>query len=230
MKGKLSKTERGWFVKYKMVDDLIATDGGIIPIHPDYEKYYFLNENDEDGEVEFEMVKEYIDERTNQIQTYAKLKQPPKLMYRDGTPIRSYCSPKIQELLDEIKLEEISKEQLEKERNMAYEYFDIKKNFNKFSLYEHKETITSADIKTSTEIEKLASKHYPEYYSIGLGSDKIGFERGYNLGKSFQTEISDEEIYREAIEHSKLYENKFVPRNAFIMGAQWYREQLKNKK
>lgn len=42
-------------------------------------------------------------------------------------------------------------------------------------------------------------------------------------------EISDEEILNEAIEHSNLYINKFTPRNAFIMGAKWYREQLKKK-
>ena len=44
-----------------------------------------------------------------------------------------------------------------------------------------------------------------------------------------KTEISDEEIEKEAIEHSNLYTNKFTPRNSFIMGAKWYREQLKSK-
>ena len=43
------------------------------------------------------------------------------------------------------------------------------------------------------------------------------------------SEISDEEIINKAIEHSNLYTNKFTPRNAFIEGAKWYREQLKNK-
>jgi hypothetical protein len=32
-------------------------------------------------------------------------------------------------------------------------------------------------------MKKEAKKHYPEYYSIGLGVDRIGFERGYNLAK-----------------------------------------------
>lgn len=115
MKGKLHKTELGgWVVKYKMVDDLIATDGGTIPMHPDYEKYYFLDEDAEDGEVEFELITDV--NAHGYGCTYAKLKRPPKLMYRDGTPIRSYHSPKLQELLDEINFEEISKEQLKNKK------------------------------------------------------------------------------------------------------------------
>jgi hypothetical protein len=42
-------------------------------------------------------------------------------------------------------------------------------------------------------------------------------------------EISDEEIMKAAIDHSNLYSNKFTPRNAFIEGVKWYREQLKKK-
>jgi len=42
-----------------------------------------------------------------------------------------------------------------------------------------------------------------------------------------QQEVTDEDIIKEAIKHSKLYTNKFVPRNAFIMGARWYKEKLK---
>jgi len=52
-----------------------------------------------------------------------------------------------------------------------------------------------------------------------------GFQAGYNSNDT--PELSDEEILKEAIEHSNLYTNKFTPRNAFIMGAKWYREQLK---
>ena len=33
------------------------------------------------------------------------------------------------------------------------------------------------------DVEKLAKERYPEYYSIGLGGDRIGFERGYQLAK-----------------------------------------------
>ena len=93
-------------------------------------------------EVEFEIVKEYIDKHTNQVQEHAKLtpkteqtngerfeefmktveypelegtmnlcediiKEKGELRYKDGTPMRSYNSPKIQELLDEIEKESV---------------------------------------------------------------------------------------------------------------------------
>ena len=72
-----------------------------------------------------------------------------------------------------------------------------------------------------TSIEKLAAKHYPEYYSIGLGVDRIGFERGYNLGISSKQEISDEEI-------KKAANNPVNDAYSFIEGARQYAEQLKN--
>jgi len=221
MKGILHKTDSGWVIRYDGKKEL--------PVHPEYEKYYFLNEEDEGEEAEFE-VEEFWETGMEQVVNVAKLaRYIKKLVHRDGVPIRSYHSPKLQELLDEINLEEISKEQLEQERNSTYEYFNIKKNFDKFSLYEHKETITSSDTNTSSEIEKLASQYYPEYYSIGLGSDKIGFERGYNLGKSSQTEISDEEIQEGVDEHFSA-DDMVVERFAFKLGANWYKALLKSKK
>lgn len=36
MKGKLYKKENGWVIQYKMDSDLIATDGGEIPTHPNH--------------------------------------------------------------------------------------------------------------------------------------------------------------------------------------------------
>ena len=35
MTGKLQKIDDNWFVAYKMDSDLIATDGGLISLHPD---------------------------------------------------------------------------------------------------------------------------------------------------------------------------------------------------
>lgn len=55
MKGKLKKLSTGWVVEYKMESDMVATDGGQIPINPYLEKYYFLDEDDEGSEVYFEM-------------------------------------------------------------------------------------------------------------------------------------------------------------------------------
>ena len=66
-------------------------------------------------------------------------------------------------------------------------------NFKQFSLYEHKETITSADTITSS-----------------------------------QTEISDEEIEKEA---NNLFAGDLMwsERIAFKVAIKWYREQLKSR-
>jgi hypothetical protein len=80
MKGKLNKNERGWFVNYIHYDfpPLEYKEKKLsLPLHPkdvktcnDYGDYSV----DWDGkEVEFEIIKEYIDSHTNQVQTYAKL-------------------------------------------------------------------------------------------------------------------------------------------------------------
>jgi hypothetical protein len=71
MTGILQKTDRGWQVTYEVINSFRT-----LPLHPKYEKYYFLDEDAEGGEVEFEIVKEYIDEHTNQVQAYAKLIKP----------------------------------------------------------------------------------------------------------------------------------------------------------
>ena len=78
MKGKLHKTNSGWTVQHW---EIVSHKEGVgvimeLPIHPKYEKYYFLDEDAEGGEVEFEIVKEYIDNHTNQVQAYAKLIKP----------------------------------------------------------------------------------------------------------------------------------------------------------
>jgi hypothetical protein len=119
MKGTLHKTNNGWVVNN-------GNDESII-VDPYHEKYYFLDEDDEGSEVEY-YVEPFWETGMEQVVSVAVLKKPvPELKRKDGKPIRSYHSPKIQELLDEINLEEISKEQLEKERNPAYQYFDIDK-------------------------------------------------------------------------------------------------------
>ena len=83
MKGTLHKTEKGWQVSYA-IHDMVAKrwTAGKLPLHPDDVK-----EIEEDSkifdnieariaaypEVEFEVVKEYTDSHTNQVQKYAKL-------------------------------------------------------------------------------------------------------------------------------------------------------------
>ena len=51
------------------------------------------------------------------------------------------------------------------------------------------------------DVEKLAKERYPEYYSVGLGGDRIGFERGYNLAK--ENTYTEEQV-REAIRKAPL--------------------------
>ena len=74
MKGLLHKSEQGWFVG---PTDNMA--GVIYPLHPkdtnsydsEYEYYGAIGFKPEI--VEFEIVKEYTDKHTNQVQSYAKL-------------------------------------------------------------------------------------------------------------------------------------------------------------
>ena len=97
--------------------------------------------------------------------------------------------------------EQNSKEFAEKYYNETYGSKGSDENFKQFSLYEHKETITSADTITSS-----------------------------------QTEISDEEIEKEADKYSDAYDCpskiklcKHDIKAAFINSIGWYREQLKKK-
>jgi len=83
MKGFLHKTERGWFVG--PTNDMA---GVIYPLHPD-DPISWNQAVNGGGEVEFEIVKEYIDSHTNQVQSYAKLiKEPiPRLIKKSGEEI-----------------------------------------------------------------------------------------------------------------------------------------------
>lgn len=71
MKGKLHKTQKGWVVLYtecqpkKMVREWNMS----IPIHPEYVKYYFLDEDADYTEVEFEIVISALED----FKSYAKL-------------------------------------------------------------------------------------------------------------------------------------------------------------
>lgn len=79
-------------------------------------------------------------------------------------------------------------------------------NFKQFSLYEHKETITSAD----TKVSQTFLDHVPDVRKM--------------------VEISDEDIYKEAEHKSKIFRGwTTYETSAFIMACQWYREQLKKK-
>jgi hypothetical protein len=73
MKGLLFKNEQGWVVA-TVYDFKEGVWTSIYPLHPDFLEmmntcftYKFSNE------VEYEIVKEYIDNHSNQVQKYAKL-------------------------------------------------------------------------------------------------------------------------------------------------------------
>ena len=73
MKGTLTKTEQGWRVQYDVINSIRS-----LPLHRDDISDILSNpdskiENLVGKEVEFEIVKEYIDSHTNQVQSYAKL-------------------------------------------------------------------------------------------------------------------------------------------------------------
>jgi len=77
MKGTLHKTEQGWVVRYRETTPLSITTE-TLPLHRDDISDILSNpdskiENLVGKEVEFEIVKEYIDSHTNQVQKYAKL-------------------------------------------------------------------------------------------------------------------------------------------------------------
>ena len=99
MKGTLNKTEQGWVVRYG--------DMQFLPLHPKYEKYYFLDEDAEGGKVEFEVVKEFIDNYTNQVQEYAKLVKDTDEKYPELEGTMALCNDKIwDDIYDEYSTEQ----------------------------------------------------------------------------------------------------------------------------
>ena len=90
MKGILHKKINGsWVVLVKSEEppacSTITEHGTEYPIHPEYVKCYFLDEDAEGAEVEFEFVKEYDEGGVKGITRYAKLIKPtvPKLGNED---------------------------------------------------------------------------------------------------------------------------------------------------
>ena len=51
----------------------------------------------------------------------------------------------------------------------------------------------------------------------------------YHIDLLNETEISDEEIEKAANENSINYKQRYMASRSFMDGAEWYREQLKNK-
>jgi hypothetical protein len=85
MKGKLGiNTMLGWIVineeHFHIYPFDIRTEMRYYQIHPDYVKYYFLDEDDKGKEVEFEIVEENVD--TGELVTpYKKIKYAKLIKY-----------------------------------------------------------------------------------------------------------------------------------------------------
>lgn len=73
MKGKLYKTEKGWVVRYTQEDPRDPLPE--LPLHPEYVKYYFLDEDSDGGEVEFDWCV-IVDHDSGKGKEYAKLIKP----------------------------------------------------------------------------------------------------------------------------------------------------------
>lgn len=72
MKGTLHKNKvEGWLVLYTVEE----TWDRCIPIHPDYEKYYFLDDDTDGKEVEFEIVQVAVD-NNGTVVNYSRLIKP----------------------------------------------------------------------------------------------------------------------------------------------------------
>jgi hypothetical protein len=98
MKGKLHKTIKGeWVVRIISEEtpecNTIIEHGKQLPVHPEYVKYYFLDEDAEGGEVEFDWCV-IVDHDSGKGKEYAKLlhkkSEYPEL---DGT--NELCNDKI---------------------------------------------------------------------------------------------------------------------------------------
>jgi hypothetical protein len=68
-------------------------------------------------------------------------------------------------------------------------------------LIKTKEDDKDGSYETVNDVEKLAAKHYPQFYKYSLGRDRIGFERGYNLAKEM---LYTEEQVRELLYYYNL--------------------------
>lgn len=126
MKGILHKKETGWVVNYPQRKTTPGNPKSLgsykrtslrseIPVHPDYVKYYFLDEDAEGGEVEFEIVR------------YCKVHKSEPSKNCRCTIDCAYDEVRYAKLIKpkKINLEEMPKEEWEEARNPAYKHFDI---------------------------------------------------------------------------------------------------------
>jgi len=197
MKGKLYKTDNVWYV--------MGVEEG------DWNTYYQLHPDDVNQIKEDSKIFDNIEAR---IAAYPEVEFEIKY-YWDETmegPIIEVA--KLIELGEEKKLnlqtletkldQSLSEETdwtlsrwLKSKREQKELIIDIMNKDEKDGLYENDvDKLGNEDVQKlgfKHNIEELASKHYPEYYSSGLGVDRIGFERGHEFG----CKLSKETLYTE---------------------------------
>ena len=94
MKGTLLKRNDSWFVEYTTINGA----PNLIEIHPEYVKYYFLDEDAEDGEVEFEISHDFH-YGTNDDGVYSKINKSYAKLIRQSRLIKLDL-PKMEQKLD----------------------------------------------------------------------------------------------------------------------------------
>ena len=175
MKGILLKRKNSWFVEY--TTKLGAPN--LIEMHPEYVKYYFLDDDAIDGEV-------YFETECYNGREYAKLIRP-----HTQTP-----------MLDRLRkhLTSITPEQFEQEIDEIRKGLDLDEletNLDKALAKETTESLTEwMSSKREKELDELAKEDAKEIYgndfSLASLSYQSTFKRGYNKAK--ETLYTEEDL------------------------------------
>lgn len=232
MKGTLHKTESGWMVEYKksiqLDDDEAQYEGKryvfnkeYLPLHPEDESIFIRYSDfsiDWDGlEIEFEW--SVIVNAHGYGCEYARLTKP-------------NSSSKIVKLQDGVNLEEIPKDQIEKERNPAYKYFDIKEKQKKLIS-----EIMEEDAKDGLYEIPDSGKDTADYIDRHIIESMKELAKEGHLKNIEIPELSDEELEKLAEKeypYDELVDTDYkgmivsAERAAWIDGIKWFREQIKN--
>ena len=210
MKGTLTKLDNQWVVRY----DTFQNDHSyplpaynFLPLHPDYVKYYFLDEDAEGGEVEFDWCV-IVDHDTGKGKEYAKLKRPKEQTNGE----------RFEEFMNLVQYPE-----LEGTMNLCNDI--IEKRTGKMT---EEEWQAAERAQTSSHESWEGCDGCTEQDEIMY---KNGYVKGYNAAiGELPKEISDEEIEKEVHQNINYGGgSEGWIKDAFKKGAKWYREQLKIK-
>jgi len=81
-----------------------------------------------------------------------------------------------------------------------------------------------------TAVEWLESKLYEHEFDdpIYRATQCGWFDKAKEMERN-QMDIPDDEIIKEAINHSSKYTLNGIPRNVFIIACQWYKDKIKKQ-